>query len=149
MQPFRFSLQKILQLKEYKEQQEKMNLGRITAKSNQLRAAIKDNEKKQLLNIMAKRNVIDQRILQINDIYLQGLRLSRQQLLNKLAENEQERQKVQDTYLKAYRQMKSYRLLREKQLKHYHKERETAALIAGDEQNMARQIRQRKENENG
>lgn len=137
MKKFKFPLEVILKLRENKEEECRIRLGRITAESQRIRKEM-DQHRHLLRTTGAACHPAD---FQAVEFYRNRLTHELTELDGSLIRNETKREKAKDDYIQAVSQLQVYRKLRERRLKEHRKAaaREEGKML--DEMNQMRRNR--------
>ena len=120
MRRFRFNLEKILQIRKYREEECKIALGQAISVLNEIESEIKKTAFKHH-NAALNRFENTGEMLSW-DIYILRLEQQAQTLAEKAARAQMVVEEKRDIYLEASRDLKAMEKLKEKQLKEYRKE---------------------------
>ena len=137
MKKFRFSLDVILKLREHKEEECRIKLGKISAESHRLKQEI--HKRHNLLQTTGAASFPGD--FQAVEFYRNRLAYEIEHHNDLLDKNEIERKKASDLYIQAMAQLKAYRKLRNKRYKEYKKETIRQELKTSDEMNISRHNR--------
>ncbi len=151
MKRFRFRLEKLLEIRRYKEQQEEIRMAEAAGKCRRLSLSIQDKEEKERQQVLSRclsKGKVDTEALVSAEMF--GRRLHQEGLREKeeLVQREQEREEVRKGYLEASREKKVLEKLREKKEEEYYAEQKRIEIHTMDEQTTAAAARRiSKENE--
>ena len=128
MKRFSFSMQKILDIREFAERQAQIELGRAVAEVNRINGEIEAvaQEKQRMLQVKLKDVSLNEFLVHEN--YLKRLELTKDRLLQELAAAQLVVDEKREIFAEAMKQRKILSNLREKQFAQYKKE----ALVAED-----------------
>jgi len=136
MKKFKFSLEKVLQLRKFREEECKLALGQAISILNKIENEIKKTALKRI-------NAASNRFSDINDIsswevYIQRLDQEAKKLTEQAAQAELVVEEKRATYLEAQKELKVMDKLKEKRQKEYRKEMLTAEMNEVDDITSAR-----------
>lgn len=120
MRRFNFKLQKILELKQFKEEEAKNELGKAISILNSIENEIKQNATKRLQ--ASQLRFTDPTQVYAWEAYIARLQQETQRLMEQAAQAEMIVEEKREIYMEAYREMKSIEKLKEKREKEYHKD---------------------------
>ena len=127
MKRFRFALERLLQLRSYKEQEWQARLAAVTGACLRLGNRIKENDGRAAESFAKScyhERKLDFNLLAAREAYVNRMHLENRGLARELAVKNRERQEVQKNYLAASRDRKVLDKLKERrQLEHYRRER--------------------------
>lgn len=125
MKKFDFSMQKILNLREFQEEQAKIELGKALSETNRIQSELEQIavERARMVQVCSETSV-DQLI--INERYITRLDISRDRLLEELAAAEIVVQEKRAIFAEAMKNRKVLTNLKEKQLTTYKKDAQLA-----------------------
>lgn len=128
MKRFSFSMQKILDIREFAERQAQIELGRAVAEVNRINGELEAvaQEKQRMLQVKLKDVSLNEFLVHEN--YLKRLELTKDRLLQELAAAQLVVDEKREIFAEAMKQRKILSNLREKQFAQYKKE----ALVAED-----------------
>ena len=128
MKRFSFSLQKILDIREFAERQAQIELGRAVAEVNRINGELEAvaQEKQRMLQVKLKDVSLNEFLVHEN--YLKRLELTKDRLLQELAAAQLVVDEKREIFAEAMKQRKILSNLRDKQYAQYKKE----ALVAED-----------------
>lgn len=128
MKRFSFSMQKILDIREFAERQAQIELGQAVAEVNRINGELEAvaQEKQRMLQVKLKDVSLNEFLVHEN--YLKRLELTKDRLLQELAAAQLVVDKKREIFAEAMKQRKILSNLREKQFAQYKKE----ALVAED-----------------
>lgn len=128
MKRFSFSMQKILDIREFAERQAQIELGRAVAEVNRINGELEAvaQEKQRMLQVKLKDVSLNEFLVHEN--YLKRLELTKDRLLQELAAAQLVVDEKREIFAEAMKQRKILSNLREKQYAQYKKE----ALVAED-----------------
>lgn len=137
MKQFKFGLEVILKLRQNREEEARIQLGRATAESQRLRREMSNRH--QLLATTGAACCPGD--FQAVEFYRNRLAIEMERLEVDLFENEKRREEAKDKYIHAMSQLQVYKKLKERRYKEYRKavSREESKLL--DEMNQIRQNR--------
>lgn len=119
MKKFQFSLETVLGLKEFREEECRIALGQAVSALNRIENEIKENALKQV-QASAQRFTDPERIFSW-DMYKNRLEQEAQKLMEQAARAEMEVEEKRAQYLEALNELKTLEKLKEKQRKEYRK----------------------------
>ncbi|MBE6344539.1 MAG: flagellar export protein FliJ [Spirochaetaceae bacterium] len=125
MKKFDFSMQKILNLREFQEEQAKIELGKALSETNRIQSELEQIavERVRIVQLCSETSV-DQLI--INERYIKRLDISRDRLLEELAAAELVVQEKRGIFAEAMKNRKVLTNLKEKKFKAYKKDAQLA-----------------------
>ncbi len=128
MKRFSFSMQKILDIREFTERQAQIELGQAVAEVNRINEELESvaQEKLRMLQINLKSASLNEFLVHEN--YMKRLELAKERLLEELAAAQLVVDEKREIFAEAMKQRKILSNLKEKQLAQYKKE----ALVAED-----------------
>ena len=128
MKRFSFSMQKILDIREFAERQAQIELGRAVAEVNRINGELEAvaQEKQRMLQVKLKDVSLNEFLVHEN--YLKRLELTKDRLLQELAAAQLVVDEKREIFAEAMKQRKILSNLREKQFAQYKKD----ALVAED-----------------
>ena len=122
MKKFVFSLQKVLDLREFEEEKAKLELGKAVAEMERIKKLLADNAQNRVNAGYSRRDVSDVLSLQQIENYILGLDLKKEKLLEELASAEFIFEKKRDLFTEAMQAREVLTKLKDKQLSEYKKE---------------------------
>ena len=136
MKRFKFSLEKILQIRKFKEEECKIALGQAISVLNKIENEIKETAVK-------RHGAASVRFTEIGDItswehYIKRLDIEAQKLTEQAAQAEIVVEQKRELYLEAQKELKALEKLKEKQQKDYRKEMLNYEMIEIDNMTSAR-----------
>lgn len=141
MKRFDFSLQKILDLREYEEEQAKLDLAAAIAEANRIQAEL-DYVASEMVRAGAVRITSDIPAMQANEAYKMRLKLRKGELLEELAQAELVIEQKREVFAEKMRDRKVITKLREKALTEYKAETEKEEEQANDDVSNAKFARE-------
>jgi flagellar FliJ protein len=124
---FRFALERLLQLRSYKEQEWQARLAGVTGSCLKLGNRIRENDSRASESFAKScyhERKLDFNLLAAREAYVNRMHLENEDLGRELAAKNREREEVQKHYLEASRDRKVLDKLKERrQLEHYRRER--------------------------
>lgn len=141
MKRFDFSLQKILDLREYEEDQAKLDLAAAIAEANRIQAEL-DQVACEMVAAGAVRITSDIPAMQANEAYKVRLKLRKGELLEELAQAELVIEQKREVFAEKMRDRKVITKLREKAFEEYKAETEKDEEQANDDLSNARFARE-------
>jgi len=120
MKRFSFRLQKVMQLRKFKEEECKIALGQATSVLNEIEKRIKETALKH--NTAASARFADTAQMAVWDVYISRLEMEAQQLTEQAAQAEVVVEEKRAEYLEASKDLKAIEKLKEKREKEYRKE---------------------------
>ncbi|HIW36900.1 MAG TPA: flagellar export protein FliJ [Candidatus Treponema faecavium] len=133
MKKFSFSLQKILDMREFAAEQRKAELGVAVSAANRLRQSLEENIVKREQACASRAGCADIGELRMIDTYVAGLDIKRDDLTVELAAAEEKVEECRAAYAAALKLCKVLINLKEKQYAEYKKECQRAEDLALDE----------------
>lgn len=121
MKRFNFSLQKVLDLREYEEDQAKLDLAAAIAEANRIQAEL-EHIAREMVAAGAVRITSDIPAMQANEAYKVRLKLRKGELLEELAQAELVIEQKREVFAEKMRDRKVITKLREKALADYNAE---------------------------
>ena len=97
MKKFEFSLEKVLRIREFEEEQAKIELGKAISEVNRINSELEFIASERVKNNLARSSCVDINFLMSIEKYIEGLDLKKEELLNELAQAEMladERRKI-------------------------------------------------------
>lgn len=128
MKRFAFSLQKILDIREFAERQAQIELGRAVAEVNRINSDLEAVAQEKLRMIHQKQQEMTLNDFVVRENYMKRLELTKERLLEELAAAQLVVDQRREIFAEAMKQRKILSNLREKQLVQYRK----AVLVAED-----------------
>ena len=128
MKRFSFSLQKILDIREFAERQAQIELGRAVAEVNRINSDLEAVAQEKLRMIHLKQQEMTLNDFVVRENYMKRLELTKERLLEELAAAQLVVDEKREIFAEALKQRKILSNLREKQLVQYRK----AVLVAED-----------------
>lgn len=122
MKKFVFSLQKVLDLREFEEEKAKLELGKAVAEVERIKRLLSENAKKRVESNRARKDTSDIFVLQNIENYIIGLDFKKEKLLEELAVAEIVFEEKRDLFSKAMQDREVISKLKEKQLAEYKKQ---------------------------
>ena len=122
MKKFVFSLQKVLELREYEEDKEKLELGKAVAEVERLKRLLEENARNRVAANQSRKDTTDVIILMNIENYIIGLDEKKEKLLEELTMAQMVFEEKRDLYTKAMQDREVLSKLKEKQLSEYKKE---------------------------
>lgn len=122
MKKFVFSLQKVLDLREFEEEKAKLELGKAVAEMERIKKLLAENAQNRVNAGYSRRDVSDVLSLQQIENYILGLDLKKEKLLEELASAELILEKKRDLFTEAMQAREVLTKLKDKQLSEYKKE---------------------------
>ena len=122
MKKFVFSLQKVLDLREFEEEKAKLELGKAVAEMERIKKLLAENAQNRVNAGYSRRDVSDVLSLQQIENYILGLDLKKEKLLEELASAELIFEKKRDLFTEAMQAREVLTKLKDKQLSEYKKE---------------------------
>lgn len=122
MKKFVFSLQKVLDLREFEEEKAKLELGKAVAEMERIKKLLAENAQNRVNAGYSRRDVSDVLSLQRIENYILGLDLKKEKLLEELASAELIFEKKRDLFTEAMQAREVLTKLKDKQLSEYKKE---------------------------
>ena len=122
MKKFVFSLQKVLELREYEEDKAKLELGKAVAEVERLKRLLEENARNRVAANQSRKDTNDVIILMNIENYIIGLDAKKEKLLEELTMAQMFFEEKRDLYTKAMQDREVLSKLKEKQLSEYKKE---------------------------
>lgn len=141
MKRFSFSLQKILDLREYEEEQAKLDLAAAIAEANRIQAEL-EQIAREMVAAGSVRITSDIPAMQANEAYKVRLKLRKGELLEELAQAELVIEQKREVFAEKMRDRKVITKLREKALAEYKAEAEKDEEQANDDLSNAKFARE-------
>jgi flagellar FliJ protein len=122
MKKFVFSLQKVLELREYEEDKAKLELGKAVAEVERLKRLLEENARNRVAANQSRKDTTDISLLLSIENYIIGLDAKKENLLEELTMAQMVFEEKRDLYTKAMQDREVLSKLKEKQLSEYKKE---------------------------
>lgn len=122
MKKFVFSLQKVLELREYEEDKAKLELGKAVAEVERIKRLLEENARNRVSANQSRKDTTDVIILMNIENYIIGLDAKKEKLLEELTMAQMFFEEKRDLYTKAMQDREVLSKLKEKQLSEYKKE---------------------------
>ena len=122
MKKFVFSLQKVLELREYEEDKAKLELGKAVAEVERLKRLLEENARNRIAANQSRKDTNDISVLLSIEHYIIGLDAKKEKLLEELTMAQMVFEEKRDLYTKAMQDREVLSKLKEKQLSEYKKE---------------------------
>ena len=122
MKKFVFSLQKVLELREYEEDKAKLELGKAVAEVERIKRLLEENARNRVAANQSRKDTNDVIILMNIENYIIGLDAKKEKLLEELTMAQMFFEEKRDLYTKAMQDREVLSKLKEKQLSEYKKE---------------------------
>ncbi len=122
MKKFKFSLEKVLSLREFEENQAQIELAKAISVVTELNNKLKFIAKERVKNNDARSNSTDLSYLMSIENYIEGLDYQKEILLEELAQAELILEEKRQIMIEAMKKRKALEKLKEKQLQEYKKE---------------------------
>ena len=122
MKKFVFSLQKVLELREYEEDKAKLELGKAVAEVERIKRLLEENARNRIAANQSRKDTNDISVLLSIENYIIGLDSKREKLLEELTMAQMVFEEKRDLYTKAMQDREVLSKLKEKQLSEYKKE---------------------------
>ena len=122
MKKFVFSLQKVLELREYEEDKAKLELGKAVAEVERLKRLLEENARNRVAANQSRKDTNDVIVLMNIENYIIGLDAKKEKLLEELTMAQMFFEEKRDLYTKAMQDREVLSKLKEKQLSEYKKE---------------------------
>ena len=122
MKKFVFSLQKVLELREYEEDKAKLELGKAVAEVERIKRLLEENARNRVAANQSRKDTTDVIILMNIENYIIGLDAKKEKLLEELTMAQMVFEEKRDLYTKAMQDREVLSKLKEKQLSEYKKE---------------------------
>ena len=123
MKKFVFSLQKVLDLREFEEDKAKLELGKAVAEVERIKKLLKEIAENRVEANLSRKDIKDIGILINIENYITGLDIKKEKLLEELAYAQIVFEEKRDLFTKAIQEREVLTKLKEKQLSEYKKER--------------------------
>lgn len=122
MKKFKFSLEKVLKIREFEEKEAQIELGKALAVVNNLNAQLKYIAEERIKSNESRANSSDLSFLMAVENYINGLDYKKEQLLEQLAQAQLVVEEKQKIMIEAMQKRKALDKLKENQFKAYKKE---------------------------
>ena len=122
MKKFVFSLQKVLELREYEEDKAKLELVKAVAEVERLKRLLEENARNRVAANQSRKDTTDISLLLSIENYIIGLDAKKEKLLEELTMAQMVFEGKRDLYTKAMQDREVLSKLKEKQLSEYKKE---------------------------
>ena len=122
MKKFVFSLQKVLELREYEEDKAKLELGKAVAELERVKRLLEENARNRVAANQSRKDTTDVIVLMNIENYIIGLDAKKEKLLEELTMAQMFFEEKRDLYTKAMQDREVLSKLKEKQLSEYKKE---------------------------
>jgi len=122
MKKFVFSLQKVLELREYEEDKAKLELGKAVAELERIKRLLEENARNRVAANQSRKDTNDVIILMNIENYIIGLDAKKEKLLEELTMAQIFFEEKRDLYTKAMQDREVLSKLKDKQLSEYKKE---------------------------
>ena len=122
MKKFVFSLQKVLELREYEEDKAKLELGKAVAELERIKRLLQEVAQNRVAANQSRKDTTDVIILMNIENYIIGLDAKKEKLLEELTMAQMFFEEKRDLYTKAMQDREVLSKLKEKQLSEYKKE---------------------------
>lgn len=122
MKKFKFSLEKVLKIREFEEKEAQIELGKALAVVNDLNAQLKYIAEERIKSNDSRANSSDLSFLMAVENYINGLDYKKEQLLEQLAQAQLVVEEKQKIMIEAMQKRKALDKLKENQFKAYKKE---------------------------
>ena len=122
MKKFKFSLEKVLKIREFEEKEAQIELGKALAVVNDLNAQLKYIAEERIKSNDSRANSSDLSFLMAVENYINGLDYKKEQLLEQLAQAQLVVEEKQKIMIEAMQKRKALDKLKENQVKSYKKE---------------------------
>ena len=122
MKKFVFSLQKVLELREYEEDKAKLELGKAVAEVERIKRLLEENARNRVAANQSRKDTNDVIILMNIENYIIGLDAKKEKLLEELTMAQMFFEEKRDLYTKAMQDREVLSKLKDKQLSEYKKE---------------------------
>ena len=122
MKKFVFSLQKVLELREYEEDKAKLELGKAVAEVERIKRLLEENARNRVSANQSRKDTTDISVLLSIENYIIGLDAKKEKLLEELTMAQMVFEEKRDLYTKAMQDREVLSKLKEKQLSEYKKE---------------------------
>ena len=122
MKKFVFSLQKVLELREYEEDKAKLELGKAVAELERIKRLLQEVAQNRVAANQSRKDTTDVIVLMNIENYIIGLDAKKEKLLEELTMAQMFFEEKRDLYTKAMQDREVLSKLKEKQLAEYKKE---------------------------
>lgn len=122
MKKFVFSLQKVLELREYEEDKAKLELGKAVAELERIKRLLQEVAQNREKANLSRKDTTDVIVLMNIENYIIGLDAKKEKLLEELTMAQMFFEEKRDLYTKAMQDREVLSKLKEKQLSEYKKE---------------------------
>ena len=122
MKKFVFSLQKVLELREYEEDKAKLELGKAVAELERIKRLLQEVAQNRVKANLSRKDITDVIVLMNIENYIIGLDAKKEKLLEELIMAQMFFEEKRDLYTKAMQDREVLSKLKEKQLSEYKKE---------------------------
>lgn len=122
MKKFVFSLQKVLELREYEEDKAKLELGKAVAELERIKRLLQEVAQNRVAANQSRKDTTDVIVLMNIENYIIGLDAKKEKLLEELTMAQMFFEEKRDLYTKAMQDREVLSKLKEKQLSEYKKE---------------------------
>lgn len=122
MKKFVFSLQKVLELREYEEDKAKLELGKAVAELERVKRLLQEVAQNRVKANLSRKDTTDVIVLMNIENYIIGLDAKKEKLLEELTMAQMFFEEKRDLYTKAMQDREVLSKLKEKQLSEYKKE---------------------------
>lgn len=122
MKKFVFSLQKVLELREYEEDKAKLELGKAVAELERIKRLLQEVAQNRVKANHSRKDTTDVIVLMNIENYIIGLDAKKEKLLEELTMAQMFFEEKRDLYTKAMQDREVLSKLKEKQLSEYKKE---------------------------
>ena len=122
MKKFVFSLQKVLELREYEEDKAKLELGKAVAELERIKRLLQEVAQNRVKANLSRKDTTDVIVLMNIENYIIGLDTKKEKLLEELTMAQMFFEEKRDLYTKAMQDREVLSKLKEKQLSEYKKE---------------------------
>jgi len=122
MKKFVFSLQKVLELREYEEDKAKLELGKAVAELERIKRLLQEVAQNRVKANLSRKDTTDVIVLMNIENYIIGLDAKKEKLLEELTMAQMFFEEKRDLYTKAMQDREVLSKLKEKQLSEYKKE---------------------------
>ena len=122
MKKFVFSLQKVLELREYEEEKAKLELGKAVAELERIKRLLQEVAQNRVKANLSRKDTTDVIVLMNIENYIIGLDAKKEKLLEELTMAQMFFEEKRDLYTKAMQDREVLSKLKEKQLSEYKKE---------------------------
>ena len=122
MKKFVFSLQKVLELREYEEDKAKLELGKAVTELERIKRLLQEVAQNRVKANLSRKDTTDVIVLMNIENYIIGLDAKKEKLLEELTMAQMFFEEKRDLYTKAMQDREVLSKLKEKQLSEYKKE---------------------------